>query len=491
LWVDAICINQNDIRERSEQVSIMGKIYQLANEVVVWLGSEKENSKIAIDFITSHVAIQGKSLLSDLSVNHDHAIPFRAILDLTKRGYWQRAWIIQEVFQARKITIHCGFDTLAWPHLAKFFRLVEQRVDHFESVGNVKQICTSTAHRLTKDRTLKNRDLYHLLQRYQDSMCSDPRDRVFSLCGMSSDYKGFVDYTKSPEDLFKLLCDFDNHLPMVWHRVRIAQVIQKALDLSTWDRWAGEGYFGNSPPTYITMARPDASLICRYSHHNIVANVSPYFPMQEEVLRKWYREFRGPNMPSLKCVKRALYSLTIQNLLLLRMEDYTGNEPALPGGVGSQEDFSVRKRLYSPGSATPFNGLRLFTTHNGRVGIIFGTISKDAKIARFADCDVALVVTRVQWPGVAKLRVFFVKDDRDDKPTGHSTYRFAIPDSKDTHRVCEGIRDADIGEGRKAKLVVRDTENYGTIKCTLGQLQFWTATHAPSKEYWKAREKNP
>ncbi|PMD37790.1 HET-domain-containing protein, partial [Hyaloscypha variabilis F] len=96
LWVDAICINQNDIRERSEQVSIMGKIYQLANEVVVWLGSEKENSKIAIDFITSHVAIQGTSLLSDLSVNHDHAIPFRAISDLTKREYWQRAWIIQE-----------------------------------------------------------------------------------------------------------------------------------------------------------------------------------------------------------------------------------------------------------------------------------------------------------------------------------------------------------------------------------------------------------
>ena len=470
----------------------MGKVYKLANEVVVWLGSEKENSKIAIDFITSHVAIQGKSLLSDLSVNHDHAIPFRAISDLTKREYWQRAWIIQEVFQARKITIHCGFDTLAWPHLAKFFRLVEQRVDHFESVGNVKEICTSTAHRLTKDRTLKNRDLYHLLQRYQESMCSDSRDRVFSLCGMSNDYKGFVDYTKSPEDIFGLLCGFDNNVPMVWHRVRIAQVIQKALDLSTWDRWAEEGFYRIIKPSYMATPRPDASLICRYSHHNIVARVSPSFPMEEKELREWYRQFDGPNMPSLECVKKSLHSLTIQDLLLLKMKYDLTREPSLPGGFGSQEDFSVRKQLYSPGSVTPFSGLRLFTTHNGRVGIAFRQLRKYDKIARFADCDVAWVVTHVVLPlqGAVMSRVFFVKDDRDDTPTGHSAYRFAVPDSKDTHRACEGIRDADFGEGRKG-VGTAEFDRYGTIKCTLGQLQFWTATHAPSKEYWKAREKTP
>jgi hypothetical protein len=65
----------------------MGKIYQLANEVVVWLGPEKDNSKGAIKLITSTVEPQGKSFLSDLSANLDHAAPFQAILSLAKRDY--------------------------------------------------------------------------------------------------------------------------------------------------------------------------------------------------------------------------------------------------------------------------------------------------------------------------------------------------------------------------------------------------------------------
>lgn len=38
LWVDALCINQNDIEERAKQVQIMGEIYGNAYRTVVWLG---------------------------------------------------------------------------------------------------------------------------------------------------------------------------------------------------------------------------------------------------------------------------------------------------------------------------------------------------------------------------------------------------------------------------------------------------------------------
>ncbi len=38
-WIDAICIDQDNISERSEQVKLMGRIYSSANEVWVWLGS--------------------------------------------------------------------------------------------------------------------------------------------------------------------------------------------------------------------------------------------------------------------------------------------------------------------------------------------------------------------------------------------------------------------------------------------------------------------
>ena len=38
LWVDAICINQSDLREKGHQVALMGQIYRDAQRVVVWLG---------------------------------------------------------------------------------------------------------------------------------------------------------------------------------------------------------------------------------------------------------------------------------------------------------------------------------------------------------------------------------------------------------------------------------------------------------------------
>ncbi|KAK4072005.1 hypothetical protein Trihar35433_4069 [Trichoderma harzianum] len=46
LWIDAICINQDNIPERNHQVSIMKDIYRKARHVVVWLGSAEEDSDL-------------------------------------------------------------------------------------------------------------------------------------------------------------------------------------------------------------------------------------------------------------------------------------------------------------------------------------------------------------------------------------------------------------------------------------------------------------
>jgi hypothetical protein len=44
LWVDAICINQDDLAERAEQVNFMATIYVCASQVLVWLGNTPDNS---------------------------------------------------------------------------------------------------------------------------------------------------------------------------------------------------------------------------------------------------------------------------------------------------------------------------------------------------------------------------------------------------------------------------------------------------------------
>lgn len=46
LWVDAICINQQNDTERSQQVGLMRRIYSQASKVVIWLRSRKCDKRV-------------------------------------------------------------------------------------------------------------------------------------------------------------------------------------------------------------------------------------------------------------------------------------------------------------------------------------------------------------------------------------------------------------------------------------------------------------
>lgn len=49
IWVDAICINQDDLEKRNQQVSPMAFIYSRAQTVLVWLGNKKYREKWLAD----------------------------------------------------------------------------------------------------------------------------------------------------------------------------------------------------------------------------------------------------------------------------------------------------------------------------------------------------------------------------------------------------------------------------------------------------------
>ncbi len=125
LWVDALCINQEDIPEKNEQVSRMGTLYNQAEEVLVWLGPEKDGSDIAIYFVKTTIATPSRSLPLDLSSDLFPQVGVQSVLSLLDREYWKRVWIIRDVFRARKILICCGHKRLPWKDLSKFFRRVK------------------------------------------------------------------------------------------------------------------------------------------------------------------------------------------------------------------------------------------------------------------------------------------------------------------------------------------------------------------------------
>ena len=131
LWIDAICVNQQDLKERSCQVRRMADLYRLAERVVVWLGPEKKDSgyglrvlrdlssKITADWL--HETLEPKSHGTDehwADVNKD--LPygdkeFRAINSLLSCPWFERLWIWQEIRLAKSNAIMiCGSDTIPW-----------------------------------------------------------------------------------------------------------------------------------------------------------------------------------------------------------------------------------------------------------------------------------------------------------------------------------------------------------------------------------------
>ncbi|KAH6683968.1 heterokaryon incompatibility protein-domain-containing protein [Halenospora varia] len=127
LWIDALCINQDDIAERNELVTRMNLTYRQAMRVVVWLGKSDENS-VSIFRRLKQIGSWKQSESLSFSMNQ---LLGEGFLSLLKRPYWKRLWIIQEFISAQDLEICCGESRLAVPHLIDSMLFLENRA--FES----------------------------------------------------------------------------------------------------------------------------------------------------------------------------------------------------------------------------------------------------------------------------------------------------------------------------------------------------------------------
>ena len=121
LWVDALCINQQDAEETSNQVMLMADIMERATEVCIWLGEEDEDSQWA--FSSYHRILR----LHDIHDLISHKSMLRQVLALSglaKRAWFHRRWCVQDVCGAKKATLYCGTYTLEWDTFADVITLL-------------------------------------------------------------------------------------------------------------------------------------------------------------------------------------------------------------------------------------------------------------------------------------------------------------------------------------------------------------------------------
>lgn len=200
VWVDAICINQSDIPERNAQVGMMAQIYQKAKRVIVDIGQTSTNSENALS------AIQNVSptTLYDTMLGIDIR---DCVDDLYSRPWFERIWILQEIFMAREAMVMCGTRLVPWAA----FKPLKIWVWPNGAAGENWHVALPSHNpnpltigsRSNKTYTA-HQDLLSLLCKGRTCKATEPRDKVFALLPLLEDPKDIfqADYNKSTEIVF-------------------------------------------------------------------------------------------------------------------------------------------------------------------------------------------------------------------------------------------------------------------------------------------------
>lgn len=204
LWVDQLCIDQSMEQERSHQVQMMGSIYYIAEAVLCWLGV----STPALERVA--VAIHAEMARYENRPRPDYEKPSEQDMQaFFQIPYWSRLWIVQEIMLASHVRVLLGGLTMDLEHIyqayinAKYWFSYEAPIPDYSKV----QSLTNRGHPRRYDIRLlppgQYLPLYRLMYEFNDSGCTDPRDKVFGLLGMVHPVQQIaVDYSKSPDTIF-------------------------------------------------------------------------------------------------------------------------------------------------------------------------------------------------------------------------------------------------------------------------------------------------
>lgn len=216
-FIDSVCINQADVRERNSQVHRMRQIYQMATQVIVWLGPLEHDSNRAVDFLKAvftdcprgHEASWFAKHLSKHSINTQ----WKALTRVLWRTWWTRIWSVLEIVVAKEVTVLCGPSQLSWAELeysvTKIYAALDEIWEHVQSFSNLTMVRDrfDAISRLAQLR--RRKDDLTLLEAFNTAggnHCADTRDKIFAFLGLVDDADRYFlspDYTMSAERVFR------------------------------------------------------------------------------------------------------------------------------------------------------------------------------------------------------------------------------------------------------------------------------------------------
>lgn len=250
MWIDALCINQENDEELSHQILHMQKIYSQATRVVAWVGTEEWNGVEAFNVIRQQTLQDtwkstGSIDLSALTIIHY----------FFSNPYWDRLWIVQEIALASDIIVMCGHDSLPWRIIRNLFQpnsrgqiLPDGLPYHMRrGLWKVRHLW-HTREGLNDSATAPN--LFQILNKFSPCKCALPKDNIYAVLGMTS---ALVTKMIQPD------YSENTTLEDVFRQATVACILeQQNLDVLSqirrWTEYSGYTHYGDipKPPAMVT-----------------------------------------------------------------------------------------------------------------------------------------------------------------------------------------------------------------------------------------------
>lgn len=232
-WVDALCIDQSNKDERTQQVQLMTSIYSTAESVAIWLGPEEDDSNLAADLLREVVDQASQpEVVSRLLSSRVGQRDLAGVVSLFERDYWKRLWVVQEIFNARSITVYCGPTKLPWSVYRKasqtFSRHRTELDVYFPGRQRNGRRATVAPTQFSYSQVLVYQgpgslpnlksymglgqdSLLEVLRACRRKLASDPRDKLFAVLGALPEETRMefrADYSLSVKDVYTEVVDY-------------------------------------------------------------------------------------------------------------------------------------------------------------------------------------------------------------------------------------------------------------------------------------------
>jgi hypothetical protein len=309
LWVDAICINQQDNLEKDQQIANMPEIYSNAFNVIAWLGEaeiSEQRTQRALKLIPKILNLRSLDSILHRNASEEILSCLQAFGYLLQVPWFGRRWVIQEVACARKLSVRIDHHILSWidftdavdiyvHNLGRIRELLGIRYEvHVSSLDCSRAMTLINLSRNCFSETLSSgfrrrvMSLENLVLAASTFAVSETRDTIYALLHLAHDRRVFINImgiTHAHQDI--LSSGYSRHAVDVFSDfVRYSMKSSRSLDVicrlwARWPRLTGERlYTGRNLPSWIgvtAFAKENPAI--RLSHSQALLgtnNDSPY-----------------------------------------------------------------------------------------------------------------------------------------------------------------------------------------------------------------------